>query len=73
MNKPQVLAQPTADAVFAHRVAELRTIIHSLQDEVADFEAKQRLDKRNWGYAGSLEYVVKQVKQARNHLRGVEE
>lgn len=73
MPKPIILAQPTADAVFAHRVAELRTMIRSLEDEVADFALKQLNNKRDWGYAGSMEYVVKQVKQARNHLRGVEE
>lgn len=72
LSKPKILNEPTADAVFALRVAELRAIIHSLEDEVADFEAKQRLDKRNWGYVGSMHYVVQCVKNARNHLRGTE-
>lgn len=73
MPKPMILAQPTADAVFAHRVAELRTMIRSLEDEVADFADKQKRDPKNWGYAGSMDYIVARVKLARNHLRGMEE
>ena len=64
--------QRTAEIAYAEHAEAVRTKIKRLQNLLKDFDRQQKADPRNWGFAGSLEYVSDELSDIISQFSQVE-
>jgi len=61
-----------AQETFNERFVEASNKLMQVKVALEDFKEKYQSDPRNWGYAGSMEYVNEQLDQILIHLGIIE-
>lgn len=64
MTKQETPRPATADVAYAQARARIRGLLRRLDDKLSRHRASQRLEPKNWGYAGDLNRIADLLEQA---------
>ncbi len=67
-----MIKERTAHDAFVENAKKARGLLADIRSDIAMMVAEERHDKRDWGFAGSMSYVIEQLCYVHDHLTNVD-
>lgn len=52
----------TANEEYQTKTAEAKNLLNLISQKIQKMDTNQKIDSKNWGYAGSIGHVVEELK-----------